>query len=151
VLADDPSLKLKKRYASGQDPLRVVLDTQGRTPPDARVLEAGPTLVVHGPGASPPAGAEHAEVPLVEGRLDIAAVLGVLHARGIESVLVEGGGQVIRSFLDSGLVDVFTLYQAPWLVGGGPRLWPGPVAAPRKLRVVSRELLGEGVLWTFKP
>ena len=111
VLADDP--RLTARDAAGnaraRQPLRVVLDTSGRTPHDAAVLdEAAPTLVLSG-----------ADLPVVNGRLDPHAVLGVLHDRGIVHVLLEGGPTVAMSFVHEDLVDRVVAYLAPMLIGGG--------------------------------
>lgn len=140
VLADDPSLRVKPHLAQGPDPLRVVLDTHGRTPADARARQGPePALILTADDVATDAA----------GRLDLAAVLDLLAGRGIGSAMVEGGPTVLASFLKAGLVDRWTLYQAPMLVGGGPSLWPTPGEAPR-LNVTGRENLGEGVLWTFQ-
>lgn len=157
VLADDPSLRVKAHMAHGPDPLRVVLDTHGRIPPGARVLDgSAPTLVITGPGGKAPVGAYHAQVPVEAGkagRLDLAAVLALLWDRGVRTVMVEGGGRVLRTFLEADLWDAWTLYQAPVLVGGdGPCLWPGaPADPPFPLRVERAERAGGGVLWAFSP
>lgn len=158
VLVDDPSLRVKAEFhpAPARDPLRVVLDTHARTPPDARVVDgAAEGLVLHGPGVGGdwPA-CDQAEVPLdADGRLDLGAALDVLAGRGVRRVLVEGGGAVLRAFVQAGLCDVWTLYQAPVLVGGdGPQLWPGhPSGQGRRLHVMSVEPRGKGVLWEFRP
>jgi diaminohydroxyphosphoribosylaminopyrimidine deaminase/5-amino-6-(5-phosphoribosylamino)uracil reductase len=98
--------------------------------------------------------ADHAEVatdPL--GRIDLAAALDVLEARGVRTLMVEGGAQVLRSFIGSGLVDQWTLYQAPVLVGGnGPSIFDGkPSMIGRRLHVENVEPRGKGVLWTLRP
>lgn len=153
IVADDPALRVKPAYATGPDPLRVVLDTRGRTPPDARVLDDGPTLIVCAPDAAPvAAGSRVARVAAGPGGLDLPAVLDELGDRGVRDVMVEGGGRVLRSFLEAGLVDSWTLYVAPLLVGGdGPRLWPGPAGAPFQLGVEDAQRLGDGMLWTLRP
>ena len=158
VLADDPSLKVKHEYAAvgpSHRLLRVVMDTRGRTPPRSRVLDgSAPTLVLHGPGVSRSWGrAEAAELPVEGGRLRLDALLSALHGRGVRDLLVEGGGSVLRAFADSGFTDVWTIYQAPMLVGGdGPQLWPGrPSSIGRRLHVENVEPQGRGVLWTLRP
>lgn len=127
VLADDPKLTVKRELVDGEveDPLRVVLDTKGRTPPGAHVLDgAAPTLIVTGPKATTIIGAHQARVPLRDGGLDLEAVLGHLGAIGIRSLMVEGGEAVLRSFLEARLWDAYTMYVAPRALGGdGPRLW----------------------------
>jgi diaminohydroxyphosphoribosylaminopyrimidine deaminase/5-amino-6-(5-phosphoribosylamino)uracil reductase len=111
VLADDPRLTVRDVAGNlaPRQPLRVVLDTSGRTPAEAAVLdEAAPTLVLTA-----------ADLPVVDGRLDPHAVLGVLHDRGIVHVLLEGGPTVAMSFVAAGLVDRIVGYIAPILIGGG--------------------------------
>ena len=136
--------------------LRVVLDPKGRTPQGARVVDgSAPTLVVTGPGtrARWPK-AEHAEVATdAAGRIDLGGLLEMLHGRGVQTLLVEGGAQVLRSFLQSPFVDTWTLYQAPVLVGGqGPSIFDGrPSMIGRRLHVENVEPRGKGVLWTIRP
>lgn len=157
VLSDDPSLRVKQEHypREAQDPLRVVLDTKGRTPLDARVTDgSADTLIFHGGGLEVdwPA-CDQAEVPLADGQLDLAAVLDVLSGRRVRRLMVEGGGTVLKSFVRAGLCDVWTIYQAPVLVGGdGPQLWPGkPSGQGRRMHVESVEQQGKGVLWTLRP
>lgn len=159
VLEDDPSLRVDPELAAGPDPTRIVLDTSGRTPEGAKVLDgAAPTIVLHGPDVAREWGAATGiGVPVVQDGgdtlLDLAAALEAVHGAGIEGVLVEGGGRVLRSFLESGCWDTFTLYQAPCLIGGtGPQVWPGtPSPAGWPLQVADVTRAGEGALWTFSP
>jgi diaminohydroxyphosphoribosylaminopyrimidine deaminase/5-amino-6-(5-phosphoribosylamino)uracil reductase len=153
VLADDPSLRVKPALAQGPDPLRVVLDTRGRTPPTSRVLDgSAPTLVITGEDVERDfAPAEHLGVPRAPGGVDLDGMLAALWQRGVRSVLVEGGGTVLRAFVEAGHWDRFSLYQAPVLVGAGPVLWPGATDPPLGLRVEGAERQGHGVLWRFAP
>lgn len=151
VLSDDPSLRVKPEYATGPDPLRVVLDTRLRTPRGARVVDGtAPTLVFHAPDATSglPAGMTDAVRRGPGGGLDLAAVLAVLRDGGVESVMVEGGARVLASFLRTGLWDRWTLYQAPWVAGTGPGLPPFPAGT---VRTAAAQPLGDGVLWTLEP
>ena len=50
--------------------------------------------------------------------------MGALRERGVHSVLVEGGGQLIRSLLASGMVDRIELFIAGRVLAGGPG-WVG--------------------------
>lgn len=155
VLADDPRLTARPGGQPADDqPLRVVLDSGGRTPPDARVLDgAAPTLLVTVEGADVDrVGADVVEAGI--GTVDLVSTLEALADRGVERVLVEGGGRVAGSFLWAGLVDVFTLYIAPVLVGGD-----APTIAPEvgvaggdetlDLPLEAAEPLGEGVLLRY--
>jgi diaminohydroxyphosphoribosylaminopyrimidine deaminase/5-amino-6-(5-phosphoribosylamino)uracil reductase len=129
VLADDPHLGVRK-HTSDRHPVRVVLDSNARTPTTARLLDdTAPTWIlvaedaVAGENAAAlrKAGAEVLAVPraLHGDGLDLARALGVLHERAIVSVLLEGGARVAGSFLAERLVDRVVGYVAPVLIGGG--------------------------------
>ncbi|MFG1991248.1 bifunctional diaminohydroxyphosphoribosylaminopyrimidine deaminase/5-amino-6-(5-phosphoribosylamino)uracil reductase RibD [Actinoplanes sp. NPDC048988] len=113
VLADDPQLTvrdLRDGSLAIKQPLRVVVDSHGRTPKTARVNDAAaPTWVVTTSeiGAGP------------DGRVDLNALLTALHGRGIRSVLLEGGPTLAGAFLAAGLVDQVVGYVAPKLLGAG--------------------------------
>lgn len=153
VIKDDPGLRVDPARAQGPDPLRVVLDTRARVPRDARlVTDDGPTLLVvaEGKGTSAPDGPAVQEVATGRGGLDLAGVLATLHEQGITSVMVEGGGRVLRSFLETALWDRFTVFQAPIILGDGPVFWPGG-APGLELPRPGIEAQDGGVLWTFSP
>ncbi len=116
VLADDPSLTVRgpggePALPPHQQPLRVVADTHGRTPAGARVRDdAAPAWV-----------ATAAELGSQDGRLDLHALMAALAARGVRSVLTEGGPVLAAALLRAGLVDRVTAYLAPALLGGDGR------------------------------
>lgn len=125
VLADDPSLTVKdeKRRAAKGNPTRVVADSRGRTPTDAEVLDdSAPTVVGVGEGASSERVdvlREHAEVVETDTeRVDLPAFLDALEQRGVERLMVEGGGELVFSLLREGLIDEVSVYVAPVFVGG---------------------------------
>jgi diaminohydroxyphosphoribosylaminopyrimidine deaminase/5-amino-6-(5-phosphoribosylamino)uracil reductase len=112
VLADDPQLTVRDPDGAvvGPQPLRVVIDSHGRTPAGARVRgdAAGTWLATVGElGAGP------------DGRVDLRAVLDRLQQRGQRHVLLEGGPTLATAFLDAGLVDEAVVYVAPTLLGAG--------------------------------
>ncbi|MET0423474.1 MAG: bifunctional diaminohydroxyphosphoribosylaminopyrimidine deaminase/5-amino-6-(5-phosphoribosylamino)uracil reductase RibD [Actinoplanes sp.] len=113
VLADDPQLTvrdLKDGSLAIKQPLRVVVDSSGRTPEKARVRDvAAPTWIVTGDEVG--AGAD--------GRVDLPALMAALFGRGIRSVLLEGGPTLAGAFLAAGLVDQVIGYVAPKLLGAG--------------------------------
>ncbi|MGS2617058.1 bifunctional diaminohydroxyphosphoribosylaminopyrimidine deaminase/5-amino-6-(5-phosphoribosylamino)uracil reductase RibD [Micromonospora sp. LZ34] len=114
VLADDPRLtarNLRDGTLAIRQPLRVVVDSAGRTPADARVRDgAARTWIATADevGAGP------------DGRVDLPALLAALHVRGVRAVLLEGGPQLAGAFLAAGLVDKIVGYVAPRLLGAGP-------------------------------
>lgn len=121
ALSDDPRLTV--RLASGADPLRVVLDSSLRLPPDAHLVGPG-ALVFHaaeaeGAEALQARGAETVAVPRGDSGLDLRAVLGALASRGVVTLLVEGGGRLHGALVAARLVDEARLYVAPKLLGTG--------------------------------
>jgi diaminohydroxyphosphoribosylaminopyrimidine deaminase / 5-amino-6-(5-phosphoribosylamino)uracil reductase len=127
VLADDPGLTV--RLAEGRSPLRVVVDSHQRIPMASRLLtdRASRTIVATTESASPASveaiealGAEVLIVPGgADGRVDLAALLAELGKSGVRSVLVEGGRDIITSFLRLSLVDRLVVCIAPKIVGAG--------------------------------
>lgn len=128
VLADDP--ELTTRLVRGKNPLRVILDSKLRIPLKARVLTdqtAAPTLVITTPAANNDKLAALKKMgigvltapPDASGRVDIGELLKALGQRQVTSVLVEGGGEVITSFLRQGLADRLVVFIAPKILGRG--------------------------------
>jgi len=130
VLADDPHLTTRCSGGKGgtarKQPLRVIVDGTGRTPLDARIFnEPGKTLLALGKTATPEekaafakAGAEILELPTAEVLVDLGKLLEGLGKREITSVLVEGGGILLGSLFDQGLVDKVIAFIAPVIIGG---------------------------------
>ncbi len=136
VLADDPQLTARdeRGLPLPRQPLRVVLDSQCRTPPEAKIFkEPGNTLIVTSENASPARvaeltdrGAQVLQLPLKEpGRVDWPETLAELGRRDVVNLLVEGGGIVLGSLFDAGLVDKVYAFIAPKIIGGEAA--PGPV------------------------
>jgi diaminohydroxyphosphoribosylaminopyrimidine deaminase/5-amino-6-(5-phosphoribosylamino)uracil reductase len=130
VLADDPHLTTRCSGGKGgtarKQPLRVIVDGEGRTPLTARVFsEPGKTMLALGRAATPEekaafaqASAEILELPTAESLVDLGKLLETLGERGITSVLVEGGGILLGSLFDQGLVDKVIAFIAPIIIGG---------------------------------
>lgn len=129
VLTDDPQLTVRCGETGGtakKQPLRVIVDSNGRTPVKASVFhEPGKTMLALGKNLTPRqqegytrVGAELLVLPSEGGKVDLAGLLKVLGERGITSVLVEGGGILLGSLFDSGLVDKVVAFIAPVIIGG---------------------------------
>jgi len=128
VCKDDPRLTV--RLVAGQNPLRVVVDSTLRTPLTAAVLaeEAAPGTVLAVTDRAPAAkrdkvralGATVLCLPAESGgRVDLVALLAALHERGIRSLLVEGGAEMITALLRARLVDRLVVCVAPKILGSG--------------------------------
>jgi diaminohydroxyphosphoribosylaminopyrimidine deaminase / 5-amino-6-(5-phosphoribosylamino)uracil reductase len=119
---DDPRLDVSMVRADRQ-PWRVIVDSNARTPADARVLDdVAPTLVAVADDAD--AGhldgrCELLRVPRVQRGLDLRALLAGLLARDVRGVFLEGGPTLAGSFVAAGLVDRVVAYIAPALLGAG--------------------------------
>ncbi|MEV7195741.1 bifunctional diaminohydroxyphosphoribosylaminopyrimidine deaminase/5-amino-6-(5-phosphoribosylamino)uracil reductase RibD [Streptomyces sp. NPDC093510] len=128
--ADDPHLAARNvagAETAAVQPLRVVVDTNGTAvTPGARVLDdAAPTLIAVADDVTPAHDAETVRLPRAEGGLDIRTLLDVLHARGVRSVLLEGGPTLAGAFVAAGAVDRVVGYLAPALLGAGPAALTG--------------------------
>lgn len=132
AVADNPRLTARLPGQPERRPLRVVIDPRLRLPDSLSLLspgEADSTLIACGPGPDPgrakelrERGVEVLPLPLSGGRLDLGELLRVLYARGMMEVLVEGGGETARTFLDAGLVDRMHVFLSPRILGGADSL-----------------------------
>jgi len=166
VLADDPQLTCRLPGRGRHSPVRVVLDRFLRIPIGAHVIaEASliPTWVVTLQSADPARrravlgqGAELIEVgPDAEGRIDLAAALQALGARGLTRILVEGGAMLAAALVRARLIDRLVWMHAPLLIGadGIPAIGGFGLAAlaeaPRFEPFVS-ETVGADIVTTFR-
>lgn len=128
ALADDPQLTTRLPRGRGKDPIRVVLDSRLRLPLTARLLHLGspsPTIVACTEAAAPEKvreverlGAEVVILPQAAGRVSLPGLLTLLGRRQIQSLLVEGGAEVLGSFFDQKLIQMFHFFYAPKFLGG---------------------------------
>ncbi|OOZ42700.1 riboflavin biosynthesis protein RibD [Solemya elarraichensis gill symbiont] len=137
LLADDPSLNVRRNDAELPGvsidapltlPLRVIMDADLRTPPDARMLELeGETLIVTASTDSErsraleDAGAELLLIDRESGHLDWHHLLRELNDRQINDVLIEAGATIAGSAVRAGIIDELVLYMAPHLMGDAAR------------------------------
>lgn len=137
VLADDPQLTV--RMAQGRSPVRIVVDSRLQIPVNSRLMEeAGkiPVIIaaIRGEAAKIKALTDKgAEVLLCSekgGSVDLTDLMRKLGARGIQSILLEGGERLCGEMLRNKLIDRFLLFYAPKLLGGeGKQLFAGMGAA----------------------
>ena len=157
ILEDNPSLTVSSGIKAGTNPTRIVLDTNFRTPSDAKVINnKAKTIIAVG------------EKSVVENKtitetircgideIDIEKLLDELGKRGIKTILVEGGETVMWSFLEKELFDEFNVFISSMIIGGKntPTIAGGEGVTdnhkPLKLRLVNSEQLGDGVLVKYR-
>ncbi len=131
ALADNPLLMpLKPRRM----PLRIVADSRGRTPVTsalARTAKQGPVMIAVTEAARAvsvkalqAAGCEVWTGPAKDDRLDLSALLQELGRRKMTNLFVEGGGTLLGSLFEAGLVDRVAAFVAPQILGGDKALTP---------------------------
>lgn len=125
VLADKPRLDVRLVPTTFQ-PLRVVLDSDLRLPPESPMLDApGAVLVftkqLNVSAAAPllARGVEIVEVPRSERGIELSAVFAHLTERGLNEIHVEAGPAVNGALMADGWADELLLYLAPILIGEG--------------------------------
>jgi 2,5-diamino-6-(ribosylamino)-4(3H)-pyrimidinone 5'-phosphate reductase len=123
IKADDPHLTVKRGYLGKkrrvQDPIRIVVDSKGRIPNRARVLD-GKARTIIAVATKPKKKIRNVEVLVCgrKGKVDLRKLMNELTKRGIRKLLVEGGGDVIWSILSAGLADELRIFVGNVVFGG---------------------------------
>jgi diaminohydroxyphosphoribosylaminopyrimidine deaminase/5-amino-6-(5-phosphoribosylamino)uracil reductase len=163
IIADNPFLTCRYGGIGGaikNRQVRVIVDGLGRTPPDARVFgEPGKVIIAIGASASKEqkqalsrTGAEVVEFPALHGQINMGEVMEFLGKREITSILVEGGGTLIGSLFDAGLVDKVVAFFAPMIIGGRDAIQAVTgtgverIAAASRLEHINVEKFGDDVM-----
>jgi diaminohydroxyphosphoribosylaminopyrimidine deaminase/5-amino-6-(5-phosphoribosylamino)uracil reductase len=122
VLADDPQLTVRR--VTGPQPARVVIDPNGKLPPNARMLaDDGVRRIVLTDGARRtdlPHGIEIVSVKRVDESIPPQAILTALGRLGFHRILIEGGANTVSRFLSAGCLDRLHVVVAPIVIGSGP-------------------------------
>ena len=125
VKADDPMLNC--RIENGRDPVRIICDSRLSISPDTQIVKTAKdieTIIVcaeenaEKAAALKEKGAEVLNLPGADGRPDLARLMDILGERGVDSVLIEGGGTLNENALKAGIVDEVRAFVAPKLFGG---------------------------------
>lgn len=141
VAVDNPSLTT--RHWSGHSPLRVVLDEHLTVPPTARLLTDGaPTLVLNAHRSAVQGAVEWVKLDTAQPGL----WLRHLYSRGITSVMVEGGAQVLRQLIDAGAWHAMRVETAPLLLRRGVAAPPLPAGAV----ATARESVGGNIICHYQ-
>ncbi len=124
VLADDPSLTVRLEEDSRQ-PLRVIVDSNWRTPPAARTIGLEGNVIIAGcedksiPSALGDSQAELLPLPRDNGKVCLHSLMKALSERSVNEIQVEAGGTLAGSLIEEKLVDEVLIYQAPVILGNG--------------------------------
>ena len=157
VLTDDPNLTVKSEYVDDpKNPVRIVLDSKGRTPMDAEVLNGVSRTIIVTAKECDESFPNAETIRSGTGRVDLQEALRKLEAMGIRSILVEGGAGVIWSFLKSRLADKMYIFIGSLIIGGDDSPTPagGEGASSLEdtveLRLMDAEVLGDGILLEYE-
>lgn len=159
VLADDPLLTVRDADPPRVPPTRVIFSRTGRLPLTSRLAQRtheGPVVVF---ANMPDPSYDHALRGLgveVIGAASLLEALRILRARGVHSLLVEGGASLAASLLEEDLVDRVVLFQAPVLLGEGAlsafgRLSGAGTADMRRWRPLYSEWIGDDHMLVLAP
>lgn len=163
VLTDNPSLncRLHCSLQGKKNLIRIICDSALRTPFESRVVQtAGEQKTILACLAQEAekkklyeeAGCEIIELPEKDGHMDLKALMRELGSRGVDSILLEGGGTLNASALQSGIVHEVHAYIAPKIFGGAEAKTPvmgqgiDTPAEAFQLEDIRLEQLGEDIL-----
>lgn len=147
ALIDDPELTV--RHVSGENPIRLLLDRGNIVPSHAQILnECAPTLHFssYEESNSHPTTARYEQIRVRSDQSPITAICTELYSRGVLSVMIEGGSELLRQFIIAGLWDEARVFICPLLFGEG-------LHAPTLSTPPSRETLlaGDVLHWFVNP
>jgi diaminohydroxyphosphoribosylaminopyrimidine deaminase / 5-amino-6-(5-phosphoribosylamino)uracil reductase len=161
IIRDDPQLNVRGCETSRQ-PLKVIVDSELRTPPLAVALREGKTLIACSQpdltksSALEAAGAQILCLPQADGKVDLNALLSALAHKGINELMTETGSVLNGALIAAGLVDEWVQYVAPALLGNGARgLFNLPEPTTLKQRLVweltDTRQVGHDLRLTWRP
>ncbi|HJP65647.1 MAG TPA: bifunctional diaminohydroxyphosphoribosylaminopyrimidine deaminase/5-amino-6-(5-phosphoribosylamino)uracil reductase RibD [Actinomycetota bacterium] len=156
AIADRPQLTVRLDGYRGRQPVRVVVDSSGRTPAEGPLFDGSNPTVVATTTTAQPGAVERWRKRRVEvrefagDRVPLRALLSDLGGAGIQSALIEGGPTLAAAALEEGVVDRLVVYLAPKLIGGdAPGMFDalriGTIGEARPLRIRTVERIGDDV------
>lgn len=168
VLADDPMLNA--RIDNAHQPVRVIVDTSLRIPMDSNIVKSAgeyktivacksleqPDKQIEKKNQLEKLGITVVELPLVDGHVSLKSLMEYLASQGLDSVYIEGGGQIHESALKEGIVNHVYAYVAPKIFGGSEAKTPVEgvgVSVPdecAKLILTDTSVLGEDILLEYE-
>jgi diaminohydroxyphosphoribosylaminopyrimidine deaminase/5-amino-6-(5-phosphoribosylamino)uracil reductase len=164
ALADDPELTCRLPGLEARSPIRIVLDADARLPLAAKMVKEARKIPVWLAAAAncerdrrmalEGAGVQFLATEAANGGFALPELLEDLAARGVSTLMVEGGAETVRHFLDEGLVDRIALFTGPGEIGS--QGIPSPILSdrmPEGFRLVREARYGEDSYseWVRKP
>ncbi len=154
IISDDPHLTIKGNPIAN-NPIRIVLDTSGRTPDSAKVLDGRARTIIVTDEVCTRNWKGTETIRVGKGRVDLQQLMSALYERGIKRLMVEGGGETIFSFFEAGLVDRYMVFVGSKVIGGKCSPTPAdgegfPDRDILDLRLMEVKRLGDGVLLTYE-
>jgi diaminohydroxyphosphoribosylaminopyrimidine deaminase/5-amino-6-(5-phosphoribosylamino)uracil reductase len=162
VILDDPILTTRMESSARRNPVRIVVDSKGRIPLNARLLADGrsnPVIIASTYLFSEQKkfklealGHQVISLPDINGRVDLQALMVVLGSQNIDGILLEGGGILNEAALKAGIVDEVQILINPVLVGGNQAVTPiegvgfGTVENAIKLKKIELSRIGGDIL-----
>jgi len=159
VLADNPSLTVRR--ARGENPIRVVVDSLGKTPLNSRVLDSSARTIIAVTTKAPKRNVKGLlrkgvqVIAVGKEEVDLKKLLEKLYGLGVQRLLLEGGSTLNWGMLRRGLVDEVKVAVAPYILGGeGARTLVGgrgfsKISKSISLKLVSFDWVGEDLLLTY--
>ena len=152
VIRDDPSLTVRgPEIDPREQPTRVVVDPNDRTPEDCRLMVDGeaPTLLIQSSEYDSSGDERHVErIVIPEGEIPIARILDMLGDMGVQSLLVEGGLDTWSRFLSEKMVDRARICVSDIDLGGdGPTFVKKSLSESGLIRVSEEKVRGDSIEW----
>ncbi|WP_293448408.1 bifunctional diaminohydroxyphosphoribosylaminopyrimidine deaminase/5-amino-6-(5-phosphoribosylamino)uracil reductase RibD [Persephonella sp.] len=124
ALSDNPSLTVRD-YPSKKQPVRVLIDKDLKTPENYKIFDSSSKTIVFASKSAPSEkvkklkekGVNIIFLPLKDNRFAVEDILSSLYDLNVMHLLVEGGKDLITQFIERGLFDKISLFQAPKLIG----------------------------------
>jgi 2,5-diamino-6-(ribosylamino)-4(3H)-pyrimidinone 5'-phosphate reductase len=157
VIADNPKLTVNPKYVKRpKHPLRIILDSKGRTPKNALVLDGTSRTLIVTNEKCKKVFPNAATTRCGKQEVDLKKLIRILEKKKISTLLVEGGSKVIWSFLRSRIADEVNIFIGSMVIGGDKSPTPaGGAGAETEKAIVALRLrrmkaVGNGVLLTYE-
>ena len=160
VLTDNPQLNARG-IETVRQPIKVIVDSTLRTPPESEILKGAKTLIACAApdakkaSALEAAGAEIICLPGSDGKVDLKSLLSRLAQKGVNEVMTEAGPRLNGALIAAGLVDEWVQYVAPCLLGSAARPLfelnePGSMQERLNWKLADQRMLGSDLRLTWR-